>query len=138
MNQDFINALMGGGLIGLSAFLLLLFLGKVCGISGIVGGAISTIFGPWRWTFIAGLLLSGLIMSPLNVEMVSLASSNTGNLVLFVLAGLIVGVGTTLGSGCTSGHGIVGIGRFSKRSMVATLTFMASGIVTVFVTSQFA
>ena len=135
------TALLGGLLIGLSSTLLLLFNGRIAGISGIVGGAIS--FGRdsrWRWLFIAGLLLggwlyegvishgSGLVSAPQPTPISEFAP------VSMILGGLLVGFGTRLGNGCTSGHGVCGLGRLSFRSLVAVLTFLATGFITVFVT----
>ncbi len=126
-------ALFGGLMIGSAALLLLWLNGKVAGISGIVGSAI-TDFGPtsyWRWLFIAGLLAGGglALYQFTGVEAIQMRASTPA----LVIAGLLVGFGTRLGSGCTSGHGVCGIGRLSARSIVATIVFMAVAIVTVFV-----
>lgn len=123
-----VTALVGGVLIGLSAISMMLFHGRIAGISGICGGAF---LGPkgdrhWRLTFTLGLLVG-----PLFVWMVQgqrPAFEITSSLPLIVIGGLLVGFGTRLGSGCTSGHGVCGISRFSPRSIVATLTFMAAGM----------
>ena len=125
-------SLAGGALIGLSAALLILGSGRVAGISGIVGGLLKP--GgpelPWRLAFLVGLigapLVWGLFAAPPEAQPVA----GTGTL---VLAGLLVGVGTRYGAGCTSGHGVCGLSRLSPRSLVATLTFMAAGFVTVYV-----
>jgi uncharacterized membrane protein YedE/YeeE len=108
--------------------------GRIAGISGILGGAISSRGDERRWRilFLAGLLIATLLYqfassSPITIE--TQASPE-----LLVIAGLLVGFGTRLGSGCTSGHGICGIARFSKRSFAATLTFMLFGFITVYVT----
>lgn len=128
-------ALIGGGLIGLSAAFLLLVKGRVAGISGIAGGIILPEKGdvPWRVMFIVGLILGGFVYQWLgftpSVEGIK-AQVGTGAL---IAAGLFVGVGTTIGTGCTSGHGICGLARRSPRSLVATLTFMLSAIVTVYI-----
>ncbi|MGY4024416.1 YeeE/YedE family protein [Aeromonas rivuli] len=125
-------SLAGGMLIGLSALLLLLFNGRIAGISGIFATALQS-RQAWRWLFLLGLMLGGPLATMLGLaRLPDFAALPAWPLVL--LAGLLVGVGTRLGNGCTSGHGICGLGRLSMRSLVATLTFMASGIVTLFVT----
>jgi len=128
-----ISSLMGGLLIGLSAAALLLFNGKIAGISGIVGGILSPAKNDtlWRILFVAGLLTGGLFFCSFAPQAFAIElGRSTGAL---ILAGLLVGFGTRLGNGCTSGHGVCGISRFSKRSLLATLTFMATGILTVFI-----
>jgi len=129
-----VSALIGGAFIGLSAVIMLAGNGRIAGISGILGGAISSRGDERRWRilFLAGLLIATLLYqfassSPITIE--TQASSE-----LLVIAGLLVGFGTRLGSGCTSGHGICGIARFSKRSFAATVTFMLFGFITVYVT----
>ena len=131
--------IIGGAMIGLSATILLMFNGKVAGISGIFSG---TLFGEalhWRVPFIIGLLLSGGIML-LGGEMIQLTTpfENTvpRNIWVTSFAGLLVGFGTRLGNGCTSGHGICGLGRGSKRSLIATLSFMLTGICAAYVTQH--
>lgn len=126
------HSLFGGMLLGLSAVLLMLFSGKVAGISGIVGG----LFNPqknqsnWRLAFLAGMILSLLLLAPLGF---SLPDVSDKNILVVSIAGLLVGFGTRLGNGCTSGHGIVGMGRFSKRSIYATCAFMGAAIVMVLI-----
>ena len=125
--------LLGGALIGLSASLLLLLNGRIAGISGIAGGLMGSASGDrgWRLSFLAGLLGGGLLLRfgwP-----GTLGAPPVANPWWLVAAGLLVGVGTRLGNGCTSGHGVCGISRGARRSLVATLTFMAAGILTVFV-----
>jgi uncharacterized protein len=121
------SALMGGGLIGLGATILLLANGRIAGVSGIIAGLLTPRRGDiaWRAAFLIGLLLAGGIAAGLAPE--RLGSSPRGALLL-VLAGLLVGVGTRLGGGCTSGHGVCGISRLSVRSIVATALFVATGI----------
>ena len=122
---------MGGVLIGLSAVLLMAFNGRIMGISGIAGAALTSSEGRyWRVAFLIGVVLGPVIYTALfgSVEMVMVAS-----LPMLAVAGLAVGIGTALGSGCTSGHGICGISRFSVRSIGATICFVAAGMVTVFV-----
>ena len=132
-----ISSLIGGMLIGLSAAILLLFDGKIAGISGIVGGILSPTKQDtlWRCVFVVGLLTGGFFFHQLTPQSFAIdISRSTGAL---VLAGLLVGFGTRLGNGCTSGHGVCGISRFSTRSLLATATFMATGLLTVFVISHF-
>jgi uncharacterized membrane protein YedE/YeeE len=114
--------LIGGVLIGLSAAGLLLFHGRIAGISGILGGAlIGDDDRSWRWAFLIGLPLGAAITAAVQGEV---AVDVRGSALLLIAGGLFVGVGTQLGSGCTSGHGVCGLGRRSPRSLVATATFM--------------
>ena len=124
--------LIGGLLIGVSAVALLALLGRIAGIAGIVWGAISAQpDNAWRWLFIAGLLIGPVLYHVLTGAPHPQASSLPWWQA--VAAGLLVGFGVRLGSGCTSGHGVCGIGRLSPRSLVATVTFMATGVITVYV-----
>jgi uncharacterized membrane protein YedE/YeeE len=129
-----LSAAIGGGLIGLSAVLLMLLTGRIAGISGIFGGLLSfkSDDRDWRIAFIAGLILAPLIAGWIGHAMPTpkLPASWT----VIIGAGLLVGFGTRLGSGCTSGHGICGIARLSSRSIVATIVFMLAAIATVAVT----
>jgi uncharacterized membrane protein YedE/YeeE len=127
--------LFGGILIGLSATLLLALNGRIAGISGMVNGAITFAAAEaWRWLFLLGLIAGGLIYE------YGLASQPTPTYPLapitMIAAGLLVGFGTRMGNGCTSGHGVCGLGRLSMRSLIAVFTFMATGIATVFVTQH--
>ena len=135
MSPDFtpFSGFLGGALIGAAAILLLIANGRVAGVSGIVGGLLARVHGDmsWRVAFVAGLWLGALIYWAARDELFPFDLDAT--LPVTVAAGLLVGFGTSLGSGCTSGHGICGIARFSKRSTVATMVFMAAGIGTVFV-----
>jgi uncharacterized membrane protein YedE/YeeE len=133
MNSYF-YPLLGGILIGLSSSFMLLNLGRMTGISGILFSSVldrksSTNF--WRYSFIIGLLVGGVLMNTLYPSFFDYKFE--GSLILIVVAGLIVGYGTRLGSGCTSGHGVCGLPRKSIRSLVATITFMFMGIITVFI-----
>lgn len=129
--SELIMPFVGGLLIGLAATLLLLFLGRIAGISGIVWGAISKQpDSVWRWLFVAGLLAGVALYHA--VSGAPVPSYDMGPAAA-VVGGLLVGVGVKLGSGCTSGHGVCGLGRLSLRSLAATLTFMGLGVVTVFV-----
>jgi uncharacterized membrane protein YedE/YeeE len=125
-------SLAGGALIGLAAAMLVLFNGRVAGISGIVGGLLVPRRGEiaWRLAFVAGLLLAPLAMLLFGKPPTPRIDAGFG---LLVIAGLLVGVGTSYGSGCTSGHGVCGISRLSPRSLIATAAFMGAGIVTVFI-----
>ncbi|EJG1817965.1 YeeE/YedE family protein [Vibrio parahaemolyticus] len=127
------ESLFGGILLGISATILLLVNGKIAGISGIMNGIMSPKKGDysWRLLFAVGMIAGGLI----SVLMLGVAVPSTANLSLgmVIAAGLLVGIGTRLGNGCTSGHGICGMGRLSKRSIVATCVFMAVASLTVFV-----
>lgn len=130
----FLLPLLGGVLIGLSATLLLVFNGRVAGISGIVGGLLDRAPGerPWRLAFVTGLVAGGILLQTFRPGVFGNPAAGSG-MALTVIAGLLVGFGTRLGSGCTSGHGICGLARGSKRSLAATLTFMGTGIAAVFV-----
>jgi hypothetical protein len=123
--------LIGGLLIGLSAVMLLLLLGRIAGISGIVWDMVTAQpDNAWRWLFVLGLLAGPMLYHSLSATPYPVASALPWWQAL--AGGLLVGFGTRLGSGCTSGHGVCGIGRLSPRSLVATLTFMATGIATVY------
>ena len=128
-----LSASVGGLLIGSAAALLLWANGRVAGISGILGQALWPAPGEergWRIAFLAGLPLGALLASLLGVRLVPEIASTPPTL---ILAGLLVGFGTRLGNGCTSGHGVCGLGRGSKRSLAATLTFMGVAGITVYV-----
>lgn len=134
---DLFAPLLGGALIGLAASLVLLAHGKVTGISGIFGGLLEsppsdTRFRGW---FLFGLLLSGLLARVVSPGIFS--SLVTADLGIIAIAGVFVGFGTRLGSGCTSGHGVCGLSRLSPRSFVATLTFIATGMLAVFAARHF-
>ena len=136
MTIDWLNftpwsSLAGGMLIGLAAAALLLLLGRIAGISGIVGGLLQPSKGDtgWRLAFVLGLLAAPTVYTlfqPLPEIEVST------DLPVLLAAGLLVGVGTRYGSGCTSGHGVCGLSRLSPRSLAATLAFMAAGFATVY------
>ncbi|KAB7628148.1 YeeE/YedE family protein [Alkalilimnicola sp. S0819] len=129
-----VSGLIGGLLIGLASLLLFLGTGRVAGISGIVGGLLKPQGGDrlWRLLFVAGLLLGGLgwLLASDRPLPVDLQAGWPG----MIAAGLLVGFGARLGSGCTSGHGVCGIGRLSARSIVATVSFMVTAGLTVFIT----
>jgi uncharacterized membrane protein YedE/YeeE len=125
--DTYLYAAAGGGLIGLSASAMLLLNGRIAGISGIFGGALDLPRGDmlWRLVFVAGLLAGGVALWLVSPGFFDVGIERSTWAV--ALAGLLVGVGVRLGSGCTSGHGVCGLSRFSPRSLVATLTFMAAG-----------
>ena len=122
-----VSALVGGLLIGLAASALLLLTGRVAGISGVVAGVLVPRRGEWGWrvAFAAGLLAGGVALAMLAPARLGVPSRPYG---VLAVAGLLVGFGARLGGGCTSGHGVCGLSRLSLRSLVATLTFMATGI----------
>ena len=127
-----IQSLIGGSIIGIAVSLLLLFNGKVLGVSGILGELFNHPLSKnyWRLFFVLGLLISPLIFSIFHpIPLIEISS----NKLLIILGGLLVGFGSRLGSGCTSGHGVCGLARLSVRSFIATMTFMFFGFVTVFV-----
>ncbi|ELV8676939.1 YeeE/YedE family protein [Vibrio vulnificus] len=127
------ESLVGGILLGISALTMLLVNGKVAGISGILTGLLtpkSRDFA-WRLMFVVGMVSGGVLAVTFGAASASVALPTSG--ILIAAAGLLVGIGTRLGNGCTSGHGICGIGRLSKRSIVATAIFMAVAAMTVFV-----
>lgn len=129
-----ISAAIGGALIGLSATLLLLLSGHIAGISGIITGTLLRTRGEtlWRLMFIAGLFLgAGAIVWTMPLPFTPRSGFSP---VLLIAAGLLVGIGTRMSGGCTSGHGVCGLARLSPRSLVATLTFVAAGMITVFIT----
>lgn len=133
VETEYIQGFLGGALIGLGAMVLMLLNGRVAGISGIIHGAVSQFSQQnfWRWAFICGLILAPFISAYFGIH---LPTSMPIDATTLAIAGLVVGIGTQLGSGCTSGHGICGIGRLSKRSIVATMLFMLSAFVTVAIT----
>ncbi|MCO7260458.1 YeeE/YedE family protein [Dickeya zeae] len=123
-------SLSGGVLIGIAASVLILFCGRIAGISGILAGILpgkGKVIETWRLAFLAGLILAPLLYTAFfHHPDVTLSTSTSG----LLLAGFLVGVGTRLGSGCTSGHGVCGLSRFSIRSLAATLVFMVVGFAT--------
>ncbi|HEX9390522.1 MAG TPA: YeeE/YedE thiosulfate transporter family protein [Usitatibacteraceae bacterium] len=130
--SPWLAAAAGGVLIGAAAVLLMYLLGRIAGISGIAAGLLSrTAQGDrgWRLAFLLGLVAAGFLLKPL----ASATAAPAASLLLLVAAGLLVGFGSVLGSGCTSGHGVCGLGRRSLRSLVATVVFMLAGLITVFI-----
>jgi uncharacterized membrane protein YedE/YeeE len=127
-------ALLGGVLIGVAASALLALTGRIAGVSGIIGGLLPPRSGDsaWRAAFVLGLVSGGAIVRLFAPS--ALALPGLPHLSVVVLAGLLVGVGTRLGNGCTSGHGVCGISRGSRRSLIATVTFILTGVLTVWLT----
>lgn len=126
------TALAGGALIGLAAGMFALLNGRIAGISGVLGGLLGAAAGDrrWRLAFVLGLVAAPLVLGLFTALPALQIDASYGAL---VLAGLLVGFGARYGSGCTSGHGVCGLSRFSPRSLLATLVFMATGFATVFV-----
>ena len=127
------SALAGGVLIGLAAALFALFNGRITGISGVIAGLLKPIKGDvaWRASFVGGLLAAPLMYALMADPPTLQIDAGLGAI---AVAGLLVGIGTRYGSGCTSGHGVCGLSRMSPRSLAATAAFMGAGFVTVFVT----
>ena len=128
-----VNAIIGGLFIGLAVSIMLLFNGRVTGISGILGGIIKPKKNDldWRLTFFFGLISGGALLFYLKPEQfVNLSQASTAD---YIIAGFLVGFGTLLGNGCTSGHGVCGISRLSIRSILSTLTFIGFGVISVLI-----
>jgi len=136
MDSAILAPIIGGVLIGLGASALMLFNGKIAGVSGIFGGLLHPKAGDfaWRAAFVAGIIVGGFVLFLLRPDMFGVGVERS--LPVVVLGGLLVGFGARLGSGCTSGHGVCGIARLGPRSIVATLTFIATGAVAAFVVNQ--
>ncbi len=126
-----VSAMVGGGLIGLATLWLMAANGRIAGISGIAGSLIGPEGGDrlWRLAFIIGLIAGPFAYMATGREIEASIPASTP---VLIIAGLLVGIGTQLGSGCTSGHGVCGISRFSARGIVATITFMVTGAIAVF------
>ena len=132
--NDYISALLGGVLIGLAVSLMLFWNGRVTGISGIIfAAAVKPVQGDraWRWYFIGGLIGGGFLLKLFRP--VAFTGGLATDSWTLVVAGLLVGFGSLLGNGCTSGHGVCGVSRLSPRSIVATATFIAAGVLAVFI-----
>lgn len=126
------SALIGGLIIGLAAFIFLLFLGRIMGVSGIVGNLMTRSgFTAWRALFVIGVMLAPWVYRWGTGSFPEIEISSHG--LLLVIAGLLVGIGSSLGSGCTSGHSICGISRYSPSSVLITILFMVAGGITVFI-----
>lgn len=133
-----ITASLGGAMIGLAAVWLMASYGRIAGISGILGGIFEKNNNDkfWRFSFFLGLLVSPHLVSLFDVSLLNIEFPVEGP--LLITAAILVGIGTQLGNGCTSGHGVCGNALLSQRSIVATLTFMITGIITVFITKLLA
>ena len=133
MPSSWLYALLGGAMIGLASAALMLTHGRIAGISGVAGSLLqpTTRDRGWRYAFLGGLVASGLVAS---LVAPSAVGGSVRSLPIVIIAGAIVGFGTRLGSGCTSGHGICGVSRLSARSIVAVVTFIATGAITVMLT----
>ena len=130
-----VSGLVGGALIGLAAIILMLTIGRIAGVCGVALNAVTASDAAgrsWRLAFLLGLPLGALLVSALGLKDWS-SITFPATTPMTVIAGFIVGVGSIAGSGCTSGHGICGLARFSMRSVVATITFIATGAATVFI-----
>ena len=136
MSSNLIMAIAGGGLIGLSAVLLMLFNGRILGVSGIASNLISGLNYSRKYS--AAFVLGVLVTATLGMEINPLLLQGPLNMSLpwMILAGMLVGFGTLLANGCTSGHGVCGVARFSKRSAAATIIFIFTAILTVYLASQ--
>ena len=133
------QALAGGALIGLASAFLLLATGRIAGVSGIIGGLLrlDSHDTGWRLAFVAGLLATPILwefLVPAGLPAPRLIVESVGQLLPFALGGVLVGLGTQLANGCTSGHGVCGLARFSRRSLVAVAIFMGSAMAVVFIT----
>ena len=130
-----VSGLVGGALIGLASIILMLTIGRIAGVCGIALNAMvagDAAGRSWRLVFLAGLPLGALLVTAIGWKDWS-GVNFTASTPMTVVAGFVVGLGSIVGSGCTSGHGICGLARFSMRSVVATVTFMATGVATVFI-----
>lgn len=130
-----VASLVGGLMIGGAATIMMLFTGKIAGISGVTKGFLFGNNTPhernWRMSFIIGILLGGVIVAQIMPDVT--AKVGNFNYIQMIIAGLLVGIGTSLGNGCTSGHGICGLARRSPRSLASVVTFMAFGFISVYV-----
>jgi len=128
--MNYLEPLVGGAILGISSLLLLAATGRIAGISGILGNVFKRQDGnSWRWMFLLGLMVGPLLVNPIGFSLPEIE----GSWWMMIVGGLLVGFGSTYGSGCTSGHGICGIGRFSGRSITSVMIFMVTAALTVFV-----
>ena len=135
MSNAWINALIGGAMIGLAAGALMLSLGRIAGISGVLGGLIKPAPEDWKWraAFVLGMIAAGATAAIAGGWFPLEPLARTRPLPLLIAAGLLVGAGTSLANGCTSGHGVCGLARFSVRSLAAVATFLGTGFVVTYV-----
>ncbi|MEK2687704.1 YeeE/YedE family protein [Bdellovibrio sp. GT3] len=129
MQESIVMALVGGVIIGVATSLLLVLNGRVAGVSSILNGLLerSPYESEWKWFFVFGMFFAGMVMNQFHPEYFSVDVNRSS--LMIMIAGLLVGFGTLMGSGCTSGHGICGVARLSVRSIVATICFMIAGMV---------
>ena len=134
--ETLIFAIIGGALIGVGAAALMYFSGKIAGMSGIVGGLLNPKAGDigWRVALVLGIVVGGAVLMLIRPELFGFGVERSWPAI--IVAGLLVGFGTRLGSGCTSGHGVCGIARLGPRSLVATATFVFTGAIAAFVVNQ--
>ena len=132
MNELWFNAAAGGAMIGLASGGLMLGLGRIAGVSGVFGGLLKPLAGDWGWraAFVAGMLAAGAIATLTGLWKPPASAQSP---LLLIAAGLLTGIGTSLGNGCTSGHGICGLALLSTRSLVAVATFLGTGILATYV-----
>lgn len=132
--DEYSQALSGGVLIGLASWILLAGVGRISGVSNITAGVLTSRSqsSPWRWAFLLGLAGGGALFN----WVLHVPHMETRHFLMLIPAGFMVGFGTVLGSGCTSGHGVCGLGRRSSRSLVAVIIFVGTGVITVLITSQ--
>ena len=135
MSSAWINALIGGALIGVASGSLMLALGRIAGISGVFGGLVKPTPEDWKWrlAFVAGMIAAGSIAAIYGGWFPLEPLASTRPLPLLIAAGLLVGAGTSLANGCTSGHGVCGLALFSTRSLVAVATFLGTGFIVTYV-----
>ena len=135
MNDAWINALIGGTMIGLASGGLMLSVGRIAGISSVLGGLIKPAHADWQWrlAFLAGMIAAGAVAAIAGGWFPLTPLASTRPLPLLIAAGLLVGAGTSMANGCTSGHGVCGLALFSTRSLVAVATFLGTGFIVTYV-----
>ena len=135
MSNAWLNAVIGGALIGAASGSLMLGLGRIAGVSGVFGGLIKPVRDEWKWriAFIAGMVCAGAFATFSGSGVLPAALASPQPIWLLIGAGLLVGAGTTLANGCTSGHGVCGLALVSTRSLVAVATFLSTGFVVTYV-----
>ncbi|MBX2840117.1 MAG: YeeE/YedE family protein [Gammaproteobacteria bacterium] len=131
--HDYLLALIGGTMIGAAAVLLMASHGRIMGVSGIISRLMPPVANDWHWriAFVIGVIVAPLIALLINGKLPSIQITHSP--VVLAIGGLLVGTGTVIGNGCTSGHGVCGLSRFSVRSLVATMIFMLAAVITVYI-----